>query len=175
MSRDLVRACAIGRAATLRRGPGPAGVRADGLFSPAGWDTPTWAQATCGGRVPTCRANACGGRPAATSVSRPASAHGLRKSGEVSLAAVDLLAGVVAARATADGVGRAHRLRVDDRRTGLGPAPEADPQPVTQRVMDASPGSAAQPAGEGAPDRGARWELPGQFPPADSAPDQIED
>src|SRR3954449_12607118 len=81
MSRDLVRACAIGRAATLRRGPGPAGVRADGLFSPAGWDTPTWAQATCGGRVPTCRANACGGRPAATSVSRPASAHGLRKSG----------------------------------------------------------------------------------------------
>src|SRR6059058_2261344 len=68
MSRDLVRACAIGRAATLRRGPGPAGVRADGLFSPAGWDTPTWAQATCGGRVPTCRANACGGRPAATSV-----------------------------------------------------------------------------------------------------------
>src|SRR3954447_12978664 len=45
------------------------------------WDTPTWAQATCGGRVPTCRANACGGRPAATSVSRPASAHGLRKSG----------------------------------------------------------------------------------------------
>src|SRR4051812_42090281 len=83
MSRDLVRACAIGRAATLRRGPGPAGVRADGLFSPAGWDTPTWAQATCGGRVPTCRANACGGRPAATSVSRPASAHGLRKSGLV--------------------------------------------------------------------------------------------
>src|SRR3954451_17982768 len=82
MSRDLVRACAIGRAATLRRGPGPAGVRADGLFSPAGWDTPTWAQATCGGRVPTCRANACGGRPAATSVSRPASAHGLRKSGK---------------------------------------------------------------------------------------------
>src|SRR5439155_26060649 len=82
MSRDLVRACAIGRAATLRRGPGPAGVRADGLFSPAGWDTPTWAQATCGGRVPTCRANACGGRPAATSVSRPASAHGLRKSGQ---------------------------------------------------------------------------------------------
>src|SRR3954447_11334082 len=81
MSRDLVRACAIGRAATLRRGPGPAGVRADGLFSPAGWDTPTWAQATCGGRVPTCRAHACGGRPAATSVSRPASAHGLRKSG----------------------------------------------------------------------------------------------
>src|SRR3954454_15200312 len=81
MSRDLVRACAIGRAATLRRGPGPAGVRADGLFAPAGWDTPTWAQATCGGRVPTCRANACGGRPAATSVSRPASAHGLRKSG----------------------------------------------------------------------------------------------
>src|SRR3954468_24771780 len=81
MSRDLVRACAIGRAATLRRGPGPAGVRADGLFSPAGWDTPTWAQATCSGRVPTCRANACGGRPAATSVSRPASAHGLRKSG----------------------------------------------------------------------------------------------
>src|SRR3954452_14924874 len=81
MSRDLVRACAIGRAATLRRGPGPAGVRADGLFSPAGWDTPTWAQATCGGRVPTCRANACGGRPAATSVSRTASAHGLRKSG----------------------------------------------------------------------------------------------
>src|SRR3954454_1539214 len=81
MSRDLVRACAIGRAATLRRGPGPAGVRADGLFSPAGWDTPTWAQATCGGRVPTCRANACGGRPAATSVSRPASAHGLRKYG----------------------------------------------------------------------------------------------
>src|SRR4051794_22735989 len=81
MSRDLVRACAIGRAATLRRGPGPAGVRADGLFSSAGWDTPTWAQATCGGRVPTCRANACGGRPAATSVSRPASAHGLRKSG----------------------------------------------------------------------------------------------
>src|SRR3954467_7232746 len=81
MSRDLVRACAIGRAATLRRGPGPAGVRADGLFSPAGWDTPTWAQATCGGRVPTCRANACGGRPAATSVSRPASAHGPRKSG----------------------------------------------------------------------------------------------
>src|SRR3954465_12631155 len=82
MSRDLVRACAIGRAATLRRGPGPAGVRADGLFSPAGWDTPTWAQATCGGGVPTCRANACGGRPAATSVSRPASAHGLRKSGQ---------------------------------------------------------------------------------------------
>src|SRR6059036_6621 len=82
MSRDLVRACAIGRAASLRRGPGPAGVRADGLFSPAGWDTPTWAQATCGGRVPTCRANACGGRPAATSVSRPASAHGLRKSGQ---------------------------------------------------------------------------------------------
>src|SRR3954463_4143021 len=85
MSRDLVRACAIGRAATLRRGPGPAGVRADGLFSPAGWDTPTWAQATCGGRVPTCRANACGGRPAATSVSRPASAHGLRKSGQGAL------------------------------------------------------------------------------------------
>src|SRR4051812_32460942 len=82
MSRDLVRACAIGRAATLRRGPGPAGVRADGLFSPAGWDTPTWAQATCGGRVPPCRASACGGRRAATSVSRPASAHGLRKSGK---------------------------------------------------------------------------------------------
>src|SRR4051794_14629290 len=34
MSRDLVRACAIGRAATLRRGPGPPGVRADGpLFA----------------------------------------------------------------------------------------------------------------------------------------------
>src|SRR3954452_21829264 len=81
MSRDLVRACAIERAATLRRGPGPAGVRADGLFSPAGWNTPTWAQATCGGRVPTCRANACGGRPAATLVSRAACAHGLRKSG----------------------------------------------------------------------------------------------
>src|SRR3954454_1230206 len=93
MSRDLVRACAIGRAATLRRGPGPAGVRADGLFSPAGWDTPTWAQATCGGRVPTCRANACGGRPAATSVSRPASAHGLRKSGQTALAAAQAYRG----------------------------------------------------------------------------------
>src|SRR3954465_12201454 len=91
MSRDLVPACAIGRAATLRRGPGPAGVRADGLFSPAGWDTPTWAQATCGGRVPTGRANACGGRPAATSVSRPASAHGLRKSGLRQLADVERL------------------------------------------------------------------------------------
>src|SRR3954463_653898 len=116
------------------------------VFSPAGWDTPTWAQATRGGRVPTCRAAAyvadqrlrqragprlttawgspdCGvaggpagvgangrlfagrlghadvgagdtwwacayvpgrcvrGRPAATSASRPASTHGLRKSG----------------------------------------------------------------------------------------------
>src|SRR3954454_17146738 len=28
------------------------------VFSPAGWDTPTWAQATRGGRVPTCRATA---------------------------------------------------------------------------------------------------------------------
>src|SRR3954453_9613561 len=28
------------------------------VFSPAGWDTPTWAQATRGGRVPTCRAAA---------------------------------------------------------------------------------------------------------------------
>src|SRR3954452_17762066 len=51
------------------------------LFSAAGWDTPTWAQAIRGGRVPTCRAAACGGRPAATSASSPASAHGLRKSG----------------------------------------------------------------------------------------------
>src|SRR3954452_7099200 len=102
MSRDLVRACAIGRAATLRRGPGPAGVRADGLFSPAGWDTPTWAQATCGGRVPTCRANACGGRPAATSVSRPASAHGLRKSG----LAVPVRPVVVRAAPTLPGVSR---------------------------------------------------------------------
>src|SRR3954452_23835590 len=100
MSRDLVRACAIGRAATLRRGPGPAGVRADGLFSPAGWDTPTWAQATCGGRVATCGANACGGRPAATSVSRPASAHGLRKSG---LADVDFLRRIVSVQRQVQG------------------------------------------------------------------------
>src|SRR3954467_14677872 len=95
MSRDLVRAGACGRAATLRGRPGPAGVCADGLFSPAGWDTPTWAQATCGGRVPACRAAtcravacraaACGGRPAATSVSRPAYAHGLPKSGMTGL------------------------------------------------------------------------------------------
>src|SRR3954467_10247392 len=85
MSRDLVRACAIGGAAPLRRGRGPAGVRADGLFSPAGWDTPTWAQATCGGGVPTGPANACGGPPAATLVSRRACAHGIRKSGLAAL------------------------------------------------------------------------------------------
>src|SRR3954463_440346 len=51
------------------------------LFSAAGWDTPTWAQAIRGGRVPTCRAAACAGRPAATSASRLTSAHGLRNSG----------------------------------------------------------------------------------------------
>src|SRR3954454_24033227 len=82
MSRDLVRACAIGRAATLRRGPGPAGVRADGpLF--AGW----LGHADVGsGDVRRACAYVPGqcvrGRPAATSVSRPASAHGLRKAGQ---------------------------------------------------------------------------------------------
>src|SRR4051794_11593821 len=44
----------------MRGGPGAVGTRAAARSSPAGRDTPTRAWATRGGRVPTCRATACG-------------------------------------------------------------------------------------------------------------------
>jgi len=88
-----------------------------------------------------------------------------RVDGDVPLAAVDLLPGVVAAAGSGGLLGGLHRLGVDDRggRRGLAAGYLADP--VAQLVMHGLGGSVGLPLGGPVVDGPGRREVGGQRPP----------
>jgi hypothetical protein len=88
------------------------------------------------------------------------------------LAAGDLLAAVVAARAAR--LGRAHGLAVEDRRRGLRPAADGEAVALAQGRVDPLPGALAAPLGVVVEHRRPGREVVRQGTPLAARPQQIE-
>jgi GNAT superfamily N-acetyltransferase len=90
---------------------------------------------------------------------------------DVALAALDLLAGIIAASSST--FGRFHALAVDDARRGRGLAPSLLPRAHHQRVADLAPQASVAPVVEVALDRRDRREVLRQQAPLAAGRGQI--